>query len=412
MNAMTPTELVERAAAHVPEALAWLERMVAINSFTANAAGIEELGRLTADCFAPLGFTAQFVESRHPEHGPHLFLNRAAAHWAGHATADRKHVVLVTHLDTVFPVEEEIRNAFRWRVEANERRIYGPGTVDNKGGTVLIWLMLKVMQEALPEVFERTHWLIAANAAEEVIGSDFAERTAELAPNGAHAVLVFEGGPRVGHDYHLVTSRKGRAEYRITCTGRAAHAGSTHAEGINAVVELAKVLPAVAALTDYDREVTVNIASIHGGTVLNRVPHEAVVDLEIRAFDPKVMEEVELGLLSLAGVTPAGATIAVSCRGHTPGWPGGAETMALFQHWETAARGLGLRAVPVSRGGLSDANYLCGLGPTLDALGPFGANAHCSEWSEDGGKRPEFVADDSFAPKAAMNILALRDLLG
>ncbi|MDZ4288283.1 MAG: M20/M25/M40 family metallo-hydrolase [Prosthecobacter sp.] len=401
------TSLLQQATCHLPEALDWLRRMVGINSFTSNAAGVDELGALTAACFEPLGFSAQPLESAHPDYGRHLFLHRPPTQ----LSSATQPIVLVTHLDTVFPPEEEILHEFHWREASEEGRIYGPGVVDNKGGTVLIWLMLRTMKDVLPELFERTHWIIAANAAEEVIGSDFADRTRELVPHGARAVLVFEGGPRVGGDYHLVTSRKGRAEYRISCTGRAAHAGSSHAEGINAVVELARVLPQAADLTDYAREVTVNIASIRGGTVLNRVPHEAAADLEIRAFDPGVMREVENGLLALAGLTPTGAAIAVQCLGHTPAWPGGPDTEALVRDWQAAAEGLGLRVVPVSRGGLSDANYLCDLGPTLDALGPFGGNAHCSESSADGSKVPEFVDPGSLVPKAALNVLALQRLL-
>ena len=59
------------------------------------------------------------------------------------------------------------------------------------------------------------------------------------------------------------------------------------------------------------------------------------------------------------------------------------------------------------RGGLSDANYLCDLGPTLDGLGPSGANAHASERSADGTKVPEYVDVPSFVPKAALNALAI-----
>jgi glutamate carboxypeptidase len=283
--------------------------------------------------------------------------------------------------------------------------------VDNKGGTVLIWLMLRVMLDTMPELVNSVHWVVAANAAEEVIGAEFARRTEELFPAGARAVLVFEGGPKEGKQYHLVTSRKGRAEYRIRCLGKAAHAGSSHGEGVNAVVELAKVLPAAAALTDYQRQVSVNIANVHGGTVLNRVPHEAVAELEVRAFDPEVMGDVEERLLGLAGVTAQGARIEVECLGRSPGWPGGEGTEALAAVWEKAAAAVGAEIKRVGRGGLSDANYLCHLGPTLDALGPTGAHAHCSETSADGSRESEFVEIASFVPKAVINTLALRDFL-
>lgn len=395
-------DLTARAQHHLPEALHWLRRMVEINSFTTNLEGIESVGRVTAECFAELGFEPDFVPALNLEHGPHLFLRRRGS------AASAKPIVLVTHLDTVFPPEEEKRNGFGWQVDGE--RIYGPGTVDNKGGTVMMWLMLRMMQDVLPELFENTHWLIAANSAEEVIGSDFAQRTAERCPAGARCVLVFEGGTRDTAGYHMVTARKGRLEYRVTCEGRGAHAGSNHAMGINAVVELARVLPRIQALNDVDRALTVNVASVQGGTVLNRVPHVAVAELEMRAFEPQVLADAGAALEAMAGSTEGGAKIVVECLGTTAAWPGGATTETLFKAWEKAGMALALPVLRMARGGLSDANYLCALAPTLDAMGPSGGNAHCSERSADGTKLPEFVEADTFVPKAVMNVLALAEL--
>jgi glutamate carboxypeptidase len=134
---------------------------------------------------------------------------------------------------------------------------------------------------------------VAASASEEVVASDFARLTRERCPHGALAVLVFEGGPCRDGVFDLVTARKGRVELEIKCEGRAAHAGSNHREGRNAVVALAAVLPRIAALSDETKNLTVNIATIQGGTVLNRVPHEAVAGLEMRAFQPEVLLEAE-----------------------------------------------------------------------------------------------------------------------
>lgn len=394
--------LTDSARKHLPEALEWLRQMVAVNSFTTRPAGVAELAELTAACFAPLGFAAERVPAANAAHGPHLFLRRCGA------AAGAPPFVLVTHLDTVFSPEEERLHDFRWQREGG--RIYGPGVVDNKGGTALIWLMLRVLAEVDPDAFERTHWLIAANAAEEVIGSDFADRTRERCPAGARAVLVFEGGPLDGQGHHLVVARKGRLEYRLTCTGRAAHAGSNHEHGINAVVELARVLPAVQALSDPGRHLTVNVASCHGGTVLNRVPHAAVTELEMRAFDPAVLAGAGAALEAMAGTTAAGAHLAVERMGATRAWLGGPPTEALFACWRRAADRVGLPVQRMLRGGLSDANYLSDLAPTLDALGPAGGNAHCSERSDDGAKLPEYVETGSFVPKAVMNLLALLEL--
>lgn len=392
-------ELTAAARCHLPECLRWLRRMVSINSFTTNRAGIIETGRVTAECFASLGFEAETSAAENSAHGPHLFLRK------GHGTP----VVLVTHLDTVFPAEEEQRHDFHWHEEGG--RIYGPGTVDIKGGTALIWLMLRVMKEQMPVLFEETSWLIAANSAEEVVGSDFARQTHARCPFGARAVLVFEGGPVDAQGHHLVVARKGRLEYRLECEGRAAHAGSGFSSGINAVVELAALLPKVAALSTAARELTVNIGSLHGGTVMNRVPHEAVAELEIRAFDPEALFEAGRAVEALAGTTPGGARLCVTRIGATEAWPLTDGTASLLKTWQDTAQELGMTVLPMQRGGLSDANYLHHLAPTLDGLGPSGGNAHCSERSTDGSKLPEYVEPESFVPKAVLHICALQRVL-
>ena len=396
------SELQSWLDSEMPQALEWLRRFVAVNSFTTNVDGVNWLGGLTAECFEPLGFKAEFVPSDFPQHGRHLFLQRQVP--------GKKPVLLVTHLDTVFPPEEEQQNDFRWQESPAENRIYGPGTVDIKGGTVLIWLVLRALQKFAPEVFAGTSWIVAANASEEVMARDFAKFTSERCPEGAEAVLVFEGGPREGRNWHIVTSRKGRAEYRISSHGRAAHAGSAHDQGVNAIVALSDAVRAAAAVTDYASALTVNVGRISGGTVLNRVPHEACAELEMRAFDPAVLSRGQRAIESLA--SSADAKISVECLGTSPAWPADEKNLRACSHWQAAAEKLGLRAASVSRGGLSDANYLCHLGPTLDGLGPAGANAHCSERSADGAKAPEFVETDSFVPKTAMNVLAILSLLG
>ena len=60
---------------------------------------------------------------------------------------------------------------------------------------------------------------------------------------------------------------------------------------------------------------------------------------------------------------------------------------------------------------MSDANLIWDDVPTLDGLGPWGDNDHCSEWSPDGSKLPEFVEVASFVPKALLNIAAILKLV-
>lgn len=414
MNECSPSRLIAFLESRLPAGLALLEAWVGQNSFTANAAGVDALGRLTADAFRELGFEAEGVDSVTPEYGKHLFLRRPGS------VKSRPPLVLVTHLDTVFPPEEEKANGFHWRPEPTEGRIYGPGTVDIKGGTLLIWLVMQAMAELDPQRFEQTNWLIAANASEEALSADFGQRTAErcVSVEGgvprAEAVLVFEGGLLRGREFTLVTGRKGKADFRVAATGRGAHAGSYHRDGRNAIVALSRAVIDLARLTDYSRDLTVNVGAVRGGTVVNRVPHEAVCDLEMRAFDDRVFADACAAIAGLAGPSTEvdGCALTVTQTGNTPAWPGDAGTARLLDLFSEVASAQCASVVPERRGGLSDANYLCGLGPTLDGLGPSGGFAHCSERSNDGSKTPEFVEPACFVPKAALVFEALRRFKG
>ena len=133
--------------ANLPEYLELHRQMVSINSFSANAEGVNALGDFTAAAFSRFGLVPERVASLNPVYGNHLFLNAGGRNGSGPALA------LISHLDTVFPPGEEISNDFIWRQEGD--RIYGPGTVDIKGGTVMIYMVLDVISRFLPELFDR-----------------------------------------------------------------------------------------------------------------------------------------------------------------------------------------------------------------------------------------------------------------
>ena len=384
-----------------------LRQWVEVNSFTGNPQGVNRLGDLTAEAFAPLGFQAERIQAANPAYGKHLVLTREGS-------SGRK-IGLISHLDTVFPPEEEEANDFHWRVEGD--RIYGPGTNDVKGGTLTILMMLEALREFAPRAFDAITWVVLLNAAEERLADDFGELCQERLDDTALAALVFEAGAHIGHTFQLVTRRKGRASYRIQVEGRGAHAGSNHPEGANAIVQLAHTIQRVAALTDYDRQLTFNVGTVRGGTVINRVPHLAEAEVEMRTFDPQVFADGvrqmlalqnQVDVRSVLGNYPCRVQINVTAQSDP--WPQNPGTQKLFRIWEQAAQSLGYQVLPEARGGLSDGNALWQHLPTIDGLGPHGLNGHCSERSPDGSKDQEFVAISSFVPKAVLNAVALRML--
>src|SRR4030095_14695225 len=90
------------------------------------------------------------------------------------------------------------------------------------------WLVLHALQSTAPALFAGVTWKLFLNSSEETLSHDFGDvcRT-RFAPRTL-AALVFESEGRLGQESLVVVSRKGRATWRVTVTGRGAHAGSQH----------------------------------------------------------------------------------------------------------------------------------------------------------------------------------------
>jgi len=391
-----------------------LKKMVDNNSFTSNQDGVNQLGILTAREFKTLGFDSEFVQSTNPEFGKHLLLINHAKN-----SADNNHmhktIAMISHLDTVYSPHEEMQNNFKWRREGD--RNYGPGTVDIKGGTTMIYMILDAIRKFAPEVYQTTTWHIYLDATEEVLCDDFGNLCINRLPKSTLACLIFEGGSISQDGYPIVVSRKGRATFQINASGRSAHAGNGHKRGANAILQLAQTVQQIANLTDYTNGVTFNVGTIKGGSVINRVPHEATAEIEMRAFS---LDTFQAGLNQIKSLEEANmiesvdgfpCTISIKTTAQSDPWPRNKKTESLFEMWSLAASDLGVRVIPESRGGLSDGNGLWSYFPTLDGLGPTGANAHCSEQTIDGSKEQEYVQVSSFVPKATLNTMAILQIL-
>jgi glutamate carboxypeptidase len=290
--------------------------------------------------------------------------------------------------------------------------------MDIKGGTAMIFMLLSVLRLAHPDLFNAVTWLVLANSSEEVLSPDFGVLCLARFGKETRAALVFECEGRMENTVSLVTRRKGRATFRLTVEGRAAHAGGRHQHGANAIVQIARTIDSIAALTDYSRELTFNVGSVGGGTMINRVPHQAVAEIEMRAFDRGTYEAGKNAILGLNGPGTVFSTedhypcrVQIDLLHETPPWPRNPGSDALFQLWKDAGESIGQRILPEARGGLSDGNLICHAIPTLDGLGPWGENDHCSERTPDRSKDQEYVDVTSFVPKAHLNALGIVRLI-
>jgi glutamate carboxypeptidase len=393
-----------------PSYLEIYKKMIGINSWTYNKSGVDELSSYTAEIFKELGFTAEKIPSVNHEFASHLFLRRSAKN------LNAMIIGCVSHLDTVFSPDEEIKNDFNWKISGD--KIYGPGTNDIKGGTLVIYMILDALNRISTEVFESVNWMILLDATEETESDDFGDLCCEKLA-GAEACLVFESGDADEREMKLVISRKGRATFKIETSGRGSHAGSAHESGANALLEMAGVIRQVESFTDYEKSLTFNTGIVKGGSALNRVPHHAEALIEMRAFSPEAFlfgKEKILKLNGAGSVKSADGkftcTVSVELLRENPAWPENEKTISLYKKFEKAANILGYKLIPEARGGLSDGNFLWNCVPVIDGLGPAGDNCHCSEKSADGSKDQEYAVLSSFIPKALLTIHALLNLTG
>jgi glutamate carboxypeptidase len=278
-------------------------------------------------------------------------------------------------------------------------------------------MVLDALSTFFPQVYDSIHWTICLNASEETLSQDFAASTLERLPESNIACLVFEGGLLAPEGQYLVVTRKGRATFQVQVEGRSAHAGSNHTQGANAIVQIAHTIQKIASFTDYEQQITFNVGTLRGGSVVNRVPHHAEATVEMRAFSPKIFQGGLQKILALDGNSQVSSQDGYPCRAsiqvldQTAPWPRNEGTDRLFTLWSEIGAQLGMQTIEEERGGLSDGNLLWEHFPTLDGLGPSGANAHCSESTPDGRKEQEYVLVPSFVPKAMLNTLAIVSLI-
>ncbi len=383
------------------ESLQKLKDIVSINSYTRNREGVNAVGELCIDFFRPLGFEVKVIPSTHPECGDHIFLTRPGK--------VEDNFICVSHLDTVYLPEEEKHHDFLWREESGT--IYGPGVSDIKGGTIVIYMMMKALFTQKRDFFEHFTWKIMLNAIEEEGFGDFPKLARGFANKKTLACLVYELGNPLEKGSDFVTSRKGALRFRLETVGRQAHSGTHHQQGANAVWELAEKISLIQNLTDYERGVTFNVGKISGGIVPNRVPDHAYCEIDVRIKDEDTYKWAVNQLLTLNGpgeIENADKSyrcqVKVTQLVNYPPWPHNDKSEKLAEVVLQCAQELGLELVPVWRKGASDACHLWDLVPTVDGLGPIGRNCHCSIHSPEEGKEQESVEAKSFIERTLLNI--------
>lgn len=322
-------------------------------------------------------------------YGDHLLVTEARH--CPRELAEGQGILLLSHMDTVHPVGT-IEHKLPFRIEGN--RAYGPGAEDMKGGTHIAMIAVRRLGElGLSTKLPIRHLIVS----DEEMGSPTSREHIEREAQRAKYVLVTEPA-RLGGK--IVTARKGIADFKVIARGVAAHAGAEHHLGRNAIRELARHVETIEGLTDYEREITVNVGTIQGGQRQNVVPDYAEMEVDCRFPNPETGEEILVAFKALKS-SSEGVTLEVEGGINRPGYEKSPGIAALYEHARGLAAELGFDLVDLKTGGGSDGNFTAAFAPTLDGLGVDGDGGHTLE---------ERLYIDSIVPRCSLMIRMLETL--
>jgi glutamate carboxypeptidase len=363
---LVPAGLVDTLRSGLPAMLADLAELVDTESpsrdIPAMRRSAEVLARIMTD---RLGAAPDLVDG---PAGPHV-------HWRG---GGDPRVLIVGHHDTVFPPGTVATRRFA----VADGRATGPGVFDMKAGIVQAVHGLAALDD-----ISHVEFLVTSD---EEVGSGTSRVLIEDRARACGLVLVLEPSADGGA---LKTGRKGTGTFVVQIAGRAAHAGLEPDKGVNALVEAAVQIRAIAEFGRPESGTTVTPTLAVAGTAENVVPASATVTVDARVESAEEKARVEAAMRNLTPVLP-GATIEVEGGLNRPPMPVSASA-ELFPVAQQVAQALGLGDLDgVAVGGGSDGNFTAAIGvATLDGLGAVGGGAHADH---------EYVDVDAMPDRAAL----------
>ncbi len=380
---MIRQRILECGASRRAQALDLLETVVKVNSYWGNPNGVNLVGDLVLDempAYLKHEFSSGGDGVRH--------------HILTCPSPGKKKILLVGHLDTVYPPESEATP-----FEFSDGKIVGPGTADMKGGIVVMVQALRVLDEL--GLLKRIPLKILLNGDEEV-GSPFSSEIVRELGSGASCGLIFECG---GTGNQVVVGRRGVIRFELKATGLARHAGVKEGPKASAIVELSRMILELEALNDHDRGIAINVGTVQGGEANNIVPDFARATFEFRFRDSEAeMEILEKIQDIVAGVNTPGCGASLETLHRRPclvSVPGSDELLTTLKN---VASELGQSVGAEDRGGASDGNFLSEMGvPVIDGLGPVGDMDHSPE---------EYIVEQSLYERIDLTALLLCKLAG
>lgn len=299
-------------------------------------------------------------------------------------TDDKPIVVVMAHMDTVFPDLEPL--PFR----EDESRFYCPGVCDDTAQLAVLMLVARYLMQSHP-VPERVGVLFVANSCEEGLGDLKGSR--QIIRDYGARVKEFISVDSAKID-HVCNNAVGSHRYQVTVKTEGGHSFGAfgNRNAIHYLASMIDTLYAVKVPQEGSSKTTYNVGTISGGTSVNTIAQEATMLYEYRSDSRTCLKKMEqLFRAVMEAYRAMGIEVLVEQVGERPctGDVDAAAEQALTQRAAAAMqRQLGLVARPHS--GSTDCNIPLSVGiPAIAIGGCSGVGVHTRE---------EYLELDSLEP--------------
>lgn len=341
------------------EILEFLKKVVNIPSGTFIKGGIDTVGEVFAEKLRHLGFIVQRIPQN--QYGDHIIAVKKGI--------DKKHLLCLGHLDTVYQDSDYKRKSFT----LDGSKVYGPGVLDTKSGILIMLYGIEALKLTSKEIFENIDLHVLLNSDEEVHSPTSREIIISEAKK-CDTVCVFEPARPDGE---YITQRKGIGVFSVDVIGRASHAGAQPELGVSAINELCHYVLQINNLNDLSSGTSLNVGIIKGGTRSNVIAESAHAEVDVRSLDPKVILNIKrkLGEIAQEPYNKDAKIIITELIG-TPPLIKTEKTVQLFEIIRKIGEEMGIKLNDTTVGGGSDGNFTSQYAPTIDGMGGQGAGHH------------------------------------
>ena len=347
-------ELLAACQQILPQYLKVWERLVNIDSGSGYSPGLRAAGEVVGAFCAEQGMAIEHFPCGESGEAFHL-----CARVEGNG---EKSVLLLAHLDTVFPPGTARERPFRTDAEW----AYGPGVSDCKGGVALALCAAALLKER--EISGYRQVTCFFNCDEEISSPGSREIIMDLARRHDYVLSLEPGQSNDG----VVAWRKGVGKLKVTVAGKPSHDGSDPEKGCNALLELMNQISRMSALAAPERQTTITFTQARSGERLNVVPDFAEAWADVRVVYPGEFDRVEKEARRTAEQTQVlGTKVTVSLKRDRPPFAPNEGTERLIALAEKIYLEIGRTLEKSGVGGASDANLAADAGAmVLDSLGP------------------------------------------